>query len=69
MSSHDRTNQSVFLRRLLSKETRFSQLTDGCFVTSEKKYEIWSDMLERANNLFPVLLFWRLTIIKTSEQA
>lgn len=68
MSSYNHTNQCVFLR-LLSKETRFSQLTDGCFVTSEKKYKIWSYTLERANNLFPSLLCWRLTILKTSELA
>lgn len=46
MSSYSCTNQCAFLSRLLSKEAKFSQLTDSCFVTSEKKYKIWSDTLE-----------------------
>lgn len=56
VSSYSRANQCVFLSRLLSKEKRFSQLTDSCFITSEKKYKTWSDTLERANKLFPALL-------------
>lgn len=44
MSSYGHTNQCVFLSRLLSKETKFSQLTDSCFVTSGKKSTKCSQM-------------------------
>lgn len=33
LSAYGRTNQCAFLSRLLSKEMKFSQLTDSYFVT------------------------------------